>query len=219
MFGTPKDLKEFVQTAHDFGIAIIIDVVFNHFGGNDLDLWRFTSWNQNDKGGIYFYNDRRDFTPWGPRPDYGRGEVRQYIRDNVRMWLEEYRCDGLRFDATAFIRNIFGNNNDPANDIPDGWNLIQWLNDEINLRQPWKITIAEDIRNNEWITKDVVRGEQALTHNGQQSLSDRLEIYSSPPTTKIEICFLFGMQFIIAMAPMHLSESFILNLMMKLLVL
>ena len=158
VFGPPKDLKEFVQTAHDFGIAIIMDVVFNHFGGNDLDLWRFTSWNQNDKGGIYFYNDRRDFTPWGPRPDYGRGEVRQYIRDNVWMWLEEYRCDGLRFDATAFIRNIFGNNNDPANDIPEGWNLMQWLNDEINSRQSWKITIAEDIRNNDWITKDVGAG-------------------------------------------------------------
>ncbi len=95
VFGTPTDFQDFVQTAHNFGIAVIIDVVYNHFGPNDLDMWRFTSWNQNNKGGIYFYNDHRSQTPWGDtRPDYGRGEVRQYIRDNVLMWLEEYRCDG-----------------------------------------------------------------------------------------------------------------------------
>ncbi|MCC5630849.1 alpha amylase C-terminal domain-containing protein [Nostoc sphaeroides CHAB 2801] len=159
VFGTPSDFKDFVQTVHNFGIAVIVDVVYNHFGPRDLDMWRFTSWNQNNKGGIYFYNDDRDRTPWGnTRPDYGRGEVRQYIRDNALMWLEECRCDGLRFDATAFIRNIFGNNNDPSNDIAEGWSLIQWINNEINARQPWKITIAEDIRNNEWITKDTGAG-------------------------------------------------------------
>lgn len=159
IFGTPADFQDMVQTCHDHGIAVIIDVVYNHFGPNDLDLWRFTSWNLNDKGGIYFYNDHRSQTPWGDtRPDYGRGEVRQYIRDNVLMWLEEYRCDGMRFDATAFIRNVHGNNNDPGNDIPDGWSLMQWLNTEIDSRFPWKISIAEDIRNNEWITKDAGAG-------------------------------------------------------------
>lgn len=159
VFGTPPDFQDMIQTCHDHGIAVIIDVVYNHFGPNDLDMWRFTSWNQNNKGGIYFYNDHRSQTPWGDtRPDYGRGEVRQYIRDNVLMWLEEYRCDGLRFDATAFIRNVNGNNNDPGNDIPNGWSLMQWLSTEINNRYPWKISIAEDIRNNEWLTKDVGAG-------------------------------------------------------------
>ncbi len=159
VFGTPKDFQDFVQTAHQFGMAVILDVVYNHFGPNDMDLWRFTSWYKNNKGGIYFYNDRRDDTPWGDtRPDYGRGEVRQYIRDNALMWLRDYRVDGLRFDATAFIRNIYGNNNDPGNDIPDGWSLMQWLNNEVDAKQPWKITIAEDIRNNEWLTKDTGAG-------------------------------------------------------------
>ena len=159
VFGTPKDFQDFVQTAHQSSIAVILDVVYNHFGPNDMDLWRFTSWHKNNKGGIYFYNDRRDNTPWGnTRPDYGRGEVRQYIRDNALMWLRDYRVDGLRFDATAFIRNIYGNNNDPDNDIPDGWTLMQWLNDEVDGQQPWKITIAEDIRDNEWLTKGTGAG-------------------------------------------------------------
>ena len=51
------------------------------------------------KGESTFYNDRRSQTPWGEtRPDYGRGEVRQYLRDNALMWFEEYHADGLRWD-------------------------------------------------------------------------------------------------------------------------
>jgi 1,4-alpha-glucan branching enzyme len=50
----------------------------------DLDLWQFDGWSENDRGGIYFYNDDRAHTPWGDtRSDYGRSEVRQYIFDNV----------------------------------------------------------------------------------------------------------------------------------------
>ena len=52
------------------------------------------------------------------------------------------------------IRNKNGDNNDPANDLPDGWSLLQWINNEIQATQPWKITIAEDLQDNEWITKD-----------------------------------------------------------------
>ena len=56
-----------------------------------------------------YYNDWRDSTPWGhTRPDYGRPEVRQFLRDNALMWLEQYRFDGLRWDATSFIRNVYG---------------------------------------------------------------------------------------------------------------
>jgi 1,4-alpha-glucan branching enzyme len=78
--------------------------------------------------------------------------VRQFLRDNAMMWLEEYRIDGLRWDATAYIRNVFGNNNNPSNDIPEGWGLMQWINDEMAARQPWKIRIAEDLRGNRWLT-------------------------------------------------------------------
>lgn len=56
------------------------------------------------------------------------------------------------------IRNRNGNNNDPADDLPDGWSLLQWINNEIQASQPWKITIAEDLQNNEWITKSTGAG-------------------------------------------------------------
>ena len=101
-YGGPEGFKAFVEAAHRSGIAVILDVVYNHFGPSDLDLWQFDGWSENDKGGIYFYNDWRSDTPWGDtRPDYGRSEVRQFIRDNALYWLDEYHLDGLRFDMTA----------------------------------------------------------------------------------------------------------------------
>jgi len=158
--GGPQGLYRLVQAAHAHGIAVILDVVYNHFGPGDLDLWRFDGWSDSDHdGGIYFYDNRRAGTPWGnTRPDYGRGEVRQYIRDNALFWLNKYRLDGLRFDSVVNIRNRNGDNNDAARDLPDGWSLLQWINNDIRSSQPWKIAIAEDLQNNEWITRDTGGG-------------------------------------------------------------
>ncbi len=158
-YGGAQELKRFIREAHSHGIAVIFDVVYNHFGPSDLDLWRFDGWSENDGGGIYFYSGWRADTPWGDtRPDYGRPEVRQYIRDNALFWLEEYHADGLRWDATAYIRNVRGLDHDPGADLPDGWSLMQWLNDEVDTRQPWKIMIAEDLRSNPWITRPTGQG-------------------------------------------------------------
>jgi 1,4-alpha-glucan branching enzyme len=146
-YGGPDAFKRFIRAAHQHGIAVIVDVVFNHIGPSDLDLWRFDGWAEGDGGGIYFYNDERAVTPWGAtRPDYGRGEVRTFLRDSAMTWLEEFRCDGLRFDATVFIRSVNGDPGDPASALPDGWSFMQWINEEIRARQPWKLTIAEDIQ-------------------------------------------------------------------------
>ncbi len=159
-YGDPCDLKKLVKNAHELGMAVILDVVFNHFGPDQLDMWQFDGWNKFEKGGIYFYNDWRRNTPWGEtRPDYGRDEVRQYIRDNALLWLEEYRMDGLRLDSVVNIRKANGT------DIPDGWSLLQWINDEVSARQPWKIRIAEDLQGNDWITKPTVTGGAGF--NGQ----------------------------------------------------
>lgn len=158
-YGGPRGLKEFIRAAHELGLAVIVDVVFNHLGPNDLDLWQFDGWQANGKGGIYFYNDWRSATPWGEtRPDYGRGEVRGFLRDNALMWLEEFRADGLRWDSTLFIRTVHGDQNDPGQWISDGWGLMQWINDEINTRAGGKISIAEDLQNNPWLSRDTGAG-------------------------------------------------------------
>jgi len=169
-YGSPEDLKKFVDEAHARGIAVIADVVYNHLGPTDLDLWQFDGWSQNNLGGIYFYNDYRAITPWGnTRPDYGRPQVRQYIRDNAIRWLDEFRMDGLRVDGTKFIRKV-----DLAGpDIPEGWSLLQWLNDSVDAQWPGKFVIAEDHENNAWITKPTGVGgagfdsqwDVAMNHN------------------------------------------------------
>lgn len=155
-YGGSLGLKRFIKRAHQAGIAVILDVVYNHFGPSDLDLWQFDGWSENAKGGIYFYNDDRAITPWGEtRPDYGRGEVRQFILDNVRMWLDEYHVDGLRFDSTFYIR-MFGENG--TQELPDGWSMLQAINEVVSHSWPGRITIAEDLQSNHWITKDVGAG-------------------------------------------------------------
>ena len=154
-YGGPDGFKEFVAAAHAAGFAVILDVVYNHFGPSDLDLWQFDGWAENNKGGIYFYNDWRSETPWGDtRPDYGREEVRRFIKDNALLWLEEYHLDGLRLDMTLYIRNVRGNEHDPNDSLADGWGLMRWINDEVRRQFPGRITIAEDLRTNAAITRD-----------------------------------------------------------------
>jgi len=162
-YGGPAGFKRFVKAVHEAGMGVILDVVYNHFGPSDLDLWQFDGWSENEQGGIYFYNDWRAETPWGAtRPDYGRKEVRQFIRDNALMWLDEYHVDGLRLDMTLFIHNVRGNG-DPGADLPDGWSLIQWINREVRQRHPGRITIAEDLQNDDRLTKPVDQGGAGFT--------------------------------------------------------
>lgn len=154
-YGGPRGFKEFVKQAHARNLGVILDVVYNHFGPSDLDLWRFDGWYENEGGGIYFYNDWRSRTPWGDtRPDYGRPEIQRFLHDNARMWLGEYRVDGLRFDGTLYIRHV-ETDEGPGCDLPDGWNLIQSLNHRIANEFPRTILIAEDMQNNVYLTRPI----------------------------------------------------------------
>jgi 1,4-alpha-glucan branching enzyme len=158
-FGGPDGFRSFVSQAHQRGIAVIVDVVYNHLGADAGDMWQFDGWAAAPNyGGIYFYNDWRHQTAWGDRLDYGRGEVRQYICDNALRWLEQRCADGLRWDSVGSIRNVYDSNNDPAHDLPDGWSLCQWINGLIQQRDGWKISIAEDLKDNEWITTSAGAG-------------------------------------------------------------
>ncbi len=155
-YGGINEYKRFINECHARGIAIIQDIVHNHWGPSDLDVWRYDGWYSGSYGGVFFYNDYRASTPWGDtRPDYGRNEVRGYIRDNCLGWLQEYRADGLRWDSTCNIRNT---SNGTGTDIPDGWSLMQYVNNEVDTYQGWKISIAEDLQNNAWLTKTTGSG-------------------------------------------------------------
>lgn len=156
-YGGPRALKTFVKEAHARGLGVVLDVVYNHFGPSDLDLWQFDGWSENGKGGIYFYNDHRAATPWGDtRPDYGRPEVRRYILDNVLMWLDDYRLDGLRLDMTPFIFTLDGHYN--SHPLDEGWQMMQDISRTVRERYPNRLLIAEDLQKNAHVTASVEHG-------------------------------------------------------------
>jgi malto-oligosyltrehalose trehalohydrolase len=95
-YGTPEELKSFIAAAHRRGIAVMLDVVYNHFGpeGNYLSLYA-----------PQFFTERHT-TPWGAAINFdgvGSRTVRDFFIHNTLYWLEEYHFDGLRYDAVHAI--------------------------------------------------------------------------------------------------------------------
>jgi maltooligosyltrehalose trehalohydrolase len=96
MYGRPEDLKKLVQSAHDRGLMILLDVVYNHFGpeGNYLNFYA-----------PQFFTSRHK-TPWGDAINFDGTEscsVRDFFIQNTLYWLTEYQFDGLRLDAVHAI--------------------------------------------------------------------------------------------------------------------
>ncbi len=94
-YGTPDDLKRLVDACHGRGLAVLLDVVYNHLGPEGNYLERF---------GPYFTSEYA--TPWGKALNFdgaASDEVRRFFCDNALYWLEHYHFDGLRLDAVHAI--------------------------------------------------------------------------------------------------------------------
>jgi 1,4-alpha-glucan branching enzyme len=145
-YGGPEALKAFVRAGHARGLMVLLDVVFNHWDAEGA-LWQFDGWTPSPEfGGIYFYSSRpADTTPWGPRPDYSRVEVRDYILENLAMWKEEFGLDGFRWDAPRFI--VQTTPDDPAQSLPlpDGETLLSEALEWLDAQWPGTVNIAEDL--------------------------------------------------------------------------
>jgi len=163
-YGTPQEFKEFVKQCHQRQIAVIVDVVYNHLIGNNL-LTAFGGFTTSQiPGGIFLYGGDRANTNFGPRPDYGRPQVRQYINDNALLLLRDYGIDGLRFDDTIDIRT-FGPGHTANN---EGAELLREINSSYrntDPKQPGKITIAEDLQSSGDVT--LQSGPIGLEFNSQ----------------------------------------------------
>jgi len=136
-YGTPDSLKSLVQGAQEHGLAVMLDVVHNHWDGGS-SLWELDG----TTPGPYFYaNDPYALTPWGPRPEYSREEVKDYINDNFRMWLDEYHISAFRWDAPHHIiyttNEIF---------IPDGLTMVTNALSLMETNYPGAWNIAEDTK-------------------------------------------------------------------------
>ena len=138
-YGGPDGLKNFVKAAHQRGIRVLLDVVHNHYGPSDLDLWTFDT---GASPSIYFYTAANICcTQWGGRPNYSTEGVRSFIIGSFRQWLDEYHVDGFRWDAVGAMRYY-----DPGHvGIPEADSLIQYINSTtIHSDHPGAISIAED---------------------------------------------------------------------------
>lgn len=94
-FGTPDDFREMVNEAHNHGLAVIIDQVFNHTSNDFNPLWDLIDDNSGD-GGFYFAGK----TMWGNKVATGKDEVDNMLVDSCKLFIKEYHIDGFRFDAT-----------------------------------------------------------------------------------------------------------------------
>jgi 1,4-alpha-glucan branching enzyme len=141
-YGGPDGFKTFVLVCHEHGLAVLLDVVHNHYGPTDLDLWDFDRWASGTGGGIYFYQSN-DLccTSYGSRPDYSTQQVRNYIQDNFTMWIDECHVDGFRWDTPGLMMNAYGY---CCNPIADAVSLIAEINEMIHTNSGI-LSIAEDV--------------------------------------------------------------------------
>ncbi|MBZ5729340.1 MAG: malto-oligosyltrehalose trehalohydrolase [Acidobacteriia bacterium] len=95
VYGTPDDLRRFVDRAHQLGLAVILDVVYNHLGPSGNTLGSFAP--------AYFRQDRAN--DWGEAINFASPPVREFYLENAASWISEFHLDGLRLDATHAIHD------------------------------------------------------------------------------------------------------------------
>ena len=148
-YGSPDDLRQFVDRMHERGVGVIVDWVPAHFPRDEFALARF------DGTALYEHADpRRGAHPdWGTLVfNYGRHEVRNFLISNALFWLREYHVDGIRVDAVAsmlyldysrregeWVPNQFGGREDL-----DAVAFLKELNEVIHGREPGVISVAEE---------------------------------------------------------------------------
>lgn len=151
-FGTPDELKQLIDTAHQMGIAVIMDIVHSHAVKNEVEgLGNFAG----DPYQYFYKGERREHPAWDSLCfDYGKNEVIHFLLSNCRYWLEEFHFDGFRFDGVTSmlyyshgLGEAFCNYADYFNGHQDD-NAICYLtlaNRLIHQVNPFAITIAEEV--------------------------------------------------------------------------
>ena len=146
-YGGPDGFKTFVKACHQRGLAVLLDVIHNHYGPSDLEMWNFDGWAGSGAlgGGIYFnqIDTNLQATSWGnTRPNFSSNQVCNFIQDNFTMWLDECHVDGFRWDTPDTMMHGYD-----GSYIPAAGNLITAINDRMHTNYTGKISIAEDVYN------------------------------------------------------------------------
>lgn len=144
-FGTPQELQQLVDVAHQHGLSVIVDQVFNHAANSWNPLWQFILDHPEDalqgsEGGLYFSGE----SPWGNRIATERTETQNMLIDACKLMIHDYHIDGFRFDATHthYMSHDF----------------LHRLADELQAFKPDVILIAENLPNQGDLNRDGYNG-------------------------------------------------------------
>jgi 1,4-alpha-glucan branching enzyme len=144
--GTMAEYQAMVDALHGAGIAVLLDIVWNHFDGNQNYLWNY------DGTQIYFDTPAVG-TPWGDQHDFDRAQVRDYFVDSVDHLLGDLRLDGFRMDAVMYM--VDGG---LTPQWAGGQSIVRSMNDRIAARYADKISIAEKYDDDTWTVGDTSWG-------------------------------------------------------------
>ncbi len=144
--GTPAQFKQMVDALHQRGIAVILDVVWNHVSPSDNYLWNF--------GGTQQYFDTTAVnTPWGAQCDFDKAGVQELFVQAAETLLTDYKLDGFRVDATHYMTD---SGNTPQ--WSAGQSILRAINNIKNTRHADANTIAEIYIDNKWVTDPTTTG-------------------------------------------------------------
>lgn len=138
-YGTPDELKYFIDQCHQNGIGVILDWVPGHFCKDEHGLYQF------DGTHLYSYEHQldRENEVWGTANfDLGKPEVNSFLISNAIYWMENFHIDGFRLDAVANI--IYWPNSNDSKPNPFGLNFLKKLNQVIKEYDHTTLMIAED---------------------------------------------------------------------------
>ena len=137
-YGTPDQLKRFIDACHQNDIGVILDIVTVHFAVNDYGLWNF------DGTSLYEYpNSAVGYSEWGScNFMHSRGDVRSFLQSASYFWLNEYHFDGLRMDAVGNL--IYWQGNQARGENRDAILFLKNMNKGLKERKPDCILAAED---------------------------------------------------------------------------
>lgn len=178
-FGTPDELKQLIDEAHQNGIAVIMDIVHSHAVKNEVEgLGNFAG----DPNQYFYPGERHEHPAWDSLCfDYGKNEVLHFLLSNCRYWLEEFKFDGFRFDGVTSmlyyshgLGEAFCNYNDYYNGHQDDnaicyLSLANLLIHEVNSKA---ITIAEEVSGMPGLALSVLDGGYGFDYRLAMNIPD-----------------------------------------------
>ena len=175
-YGTPDDLRYFVNACHKHKIGVLMDFVPVHFAVDAYALWNY------DGSALYEYpNQDVGYSEWGScNFMHSRGEVRSFLQSAAAYWLAEYHFDGLRMDAVSNLIYWQGNEARGVNNL--AVSFIQNMNQGLKDRFPTAMLVAEDSSSYPGVTKTVRDGGLGFDYKWDMGwMNDTLNYFRTAP--------------------------------------